>query len=133
MIRKVEKSIYHLLPSIIMAVILLGSCKQKMTDTHREDAIELYRKSLAMMKLYIDSFYHAPDSTTLLEMEERFTHDLTALNFKYPSETCLEISEGENDTLTNLTEKMVSLRDSLLYIYAHPVVSVDSITLDSIN
>lgn len=74
----------------------------------------------------------ASDSATLLELNERFEHALTNLNFKFPAETCLEISEGENDTLTNLTEKIIILRDSLLYSYAHTIERNDSIPADSI-
>ncbi|MDE6682981.1 MAG: hypothetical protein K2J87_06100, partial [Muribaculaceae bacterium] len=89
-----------------------------MDNSKRIQASELYQKSVRLIRLYTDSFENAQDSATLLNLNERFTSSLTALNFKYPSETCLEISEGENDTLTNLTEKIISVRDSLLYLYA---------------
>ncbi|MDE5789929.1 MAG: hypothetical protein K2H96_01690 [Muribaculaceae bacterium] len=101
-----------------------------MDNSKRINASELYHKSVRLLKLYTDSFAMATDSVTLLGLNERFSSSLTALNFKYPSETCLEISEGENDTLTNLTERIIDLRDSLLYVYAHPVVS-DSLVSDS--
>lgn len=130
---KILGRVARFLPFLFFSGLQLASCRQTVVDSHREDAIDLYKKSRKMMKLYIDSFSNASDSATLLELEERFTHDLTALNFKYPSETCLEISEGENDTLTNLTERIVFLRDSLLYAYAHPKEDADSIPLDSIN
>lgn len=108
------------------------SCRQPQGNTLRPEAVELYNKSIKLMHLYADSIENAPDSASLLELQERLTNALTALNFKYPSETCLEISEGENDTLTNLTERIVYLKDSLLYRYAHPIEEVDSLLTDSI-
>ncbi len=116
--------------SILICLISLSACNKPVDNSKRINASELYQKSVRLLKLYTDSFARATDSVTLLGLNERFSSSLTALNFKYPSETCLEISEGENDTLTNLTERIIYLRDSLLYVYAHPVVS-DSLVSDS--
>lgn len=115
-----------------MALLALSGCKKNATNSLRDDALDLYRQSVKLIAQYTDSFSCTKDSAGLLELNERFEHDLTALNFKFPSETCLEISEGENDTLTNLTDKIVLLRDSLLYRYAHPIESPDSVPSDSI-
>ena len=120
------------LPSALIALTALSGCKKTPNNSLRDDAVDLYRQSVMLIAQYTDSFNCAKDSAKLLELNERFEHDLTALNFKYPSETCLEISEGENDTLTNLTDKIVSLRDSLLYRYANPIQTSDSIPSDSI-
>ena len=117
---------------IIVLLLPFVSCGRPKPDSHRSDAVDLYNKSVKLIKLYLDSFSMASDSATLLEMNGRFEHDLTALNFKYPSETCLEISEGENDTLTNLTCRLIEIRDSLLYRYAHPVLNTDSLSSDSV-
>ncbi len=122
----------RIFPVILIAGLFsFVACKKPMDNSKRIQASELYQKSVRLIRLYTDSFENAQDSATLLNLNERFTSSLTALNFKYPSETCLEISEGENDTLTNLTEKIISVRDSLLYLYAHPVIS-DSLSSDSI-
>lgn len=120
---------------LIIGLIILGSsCKRRIPESYRPQAMELYSKSVKLLKLYSDSFAISPDSMTLLELNHRFMHSFTALNFKYPSETCLEISEGENDTLTNLTERLVAIRDSMLYVYAHPAIeNADSISNDSIT
>lgn len=129
---KTTKVIKRFLPVYFFVSLLsLPACNKPVDNSRRINAAELYRKSVKLIRLYTDSFANATDSATLLSLNERFSSSLTALNFKYPSDVCLEISEGENDTLTNLTEKIISLRDSLLYIYAHPMVS-DSIVSDSI-
>ncbi len=117
--------------SFPISLLILCACQKPVDNTKRLNASDLYSKSVKLIRLYTDSFANAKDSATLLDLNDRFSSALTALNFKYPSETCLEISEGQNDTLTNLTEKIISLRDSLLYLYAHPV-ETDSLTMDSI-
>lgn len=118
--------------SVPLSLLLFSGCQKPVDNTRRLNAADLYQKSVMLIKLYSDSFSNASDSATLLELNDRFSSALTSLNFKYPSETCLEISEGENDTLTNLTEKIISIRDSLLYLYAHPIVP-DSLSTDSLQ
>ncbi|MDE7413000.1 MAG: hypothetical protein K2N05_04300 [Muribaculaceae bacterium] len=133
--RKSKTNNMRFLLYIIVAFPLLISpaCKKKVETSLRPDAIELYHKSARLLRLYLDSFSLAKDSATLLDLDSRFNHSLTTLNFKFPAETCLEISEGENDTLTNLTERLVALKDSLLFLYAHPVTDEDSIPIDSLS
>ncbi|MBD5328825.1 MAG: hypothetical protein HDS03_02865 [Bacteroides sp.] len=116
-----------------MGLFLFISCHKPQGNPLRPEAMELYSKSVRLMNLYSDSIANATDSASLFELQERFTSALTALNFKYPSETCLEISEGENDTLTNLTERIIFLKDSLLFRYAHPIEELDSLANDSIQ
>ena len=132
--------------SFPLGLLLLSGCNKPIDNSKRLNAIDLYVKSVSLITNYTDSFKGATDSATLLKLNDNFSSALSALNFKYPSEisrhvsegylkypseTCLDISEGENDTLTNLTEKIISIRDSLLYLYAHPLVT-DSTLTDSI-
>lgn len=116
-----------------ISLILFISCHKPQGNPLRSEAMELYSKSVRLLKVYTDSIANATDSASLLDLQERFTSALTTLNFKYPSETCLEISEGENDTLTNLTERIIFLKDSLLFRYAHPIEETDSLASDSIQ
>ncbi|MDE6297166.1 MAG: hypothetical protein K2L89_04905, partial [Muribaculaceae bacterium] len=121
------------LSPLLFILLIATGCKKPVVNNHRGDAVNLYKKSISLIKLYTDSFASAQDSATLLELNERFESALTNLNFKFPAETCLEISEGENDTLTNLTERIIILRDSLLYSYAHPIEASDSLAKDSLS
>lgn len=118
--------------SLLLGLVISTSCRRPVPDSHREDAVDLYSKSVKLIRQYIDSLSNAVDSAEVIRINNRFEHDLTALNFKYPSETCLEISEGENDTLTNLTERLIQVRDSAFYRFAHPELFADTITADSI-
>lgn len=119
---------------LILSLLLcfLSACHKRSDSSLRPQAVDLYHKSRRLIKVYSDSFINAKDSATLYDLDKHFSASLTALNFKYPAETCLNISEGENDTLTNMTERIIAIRDSLLYRYAHPILT-DSVPADSIS
>ncbi len=128
-----KNRIYPLLSAsmMIMLIVAAASCKKVVTEGHREEARELYESSVKLISRFTDSVLNAKDSNLILSADKRFEHDLTALNFKYPNETCLEISEGENDTLTSMTERYVHIRDSVLFRLSHPIEQKDSLSNES--
>lgn len=115
-----------------IALICAFSCTQKKDTSLADAARALYEKSVALSNLYTDSMKNAKDSATVLRLSEEFEEALTNLNFKYPADADIEMSEGENDTLANLNLSFAHLRDSLLYRIAHPLVlAADSVASDS--
>ena len=104
---------------IMLLCVVVSSCEKKKVNTLREPARELYLKSVALSTKYIDSISHAKDSTILLALFDRYDNDITNLNYSYPAGADYELAEGENDTLKNLSTRIIHLRDSLLYAYAH--------------
>lgn len=106
---------------IMLLCVVVSSCEKKKVNTLREPARELYLKSVALSTKYIDSISHAKDSTILLALFDRYDNDITNLNYSYPAGADYELAEGENDTLKNLSARIIHLRDSLLYAYAHPL------------
>lgn len=114
----------------VMMILAAGGCGRRADNTARKNARDLYLKSSKLLRAYADSMEAAKDSATLLALEARLNDSMTRLNFEYPTETDLEISEGENDTLVNLTSRCVLLRDSMLYVYAHPAMETDSLAAD---
>lgn len=106
------------------ALILLSfgailSCGNNDEKSRKPEARTLYEKSLQISKLYLDSLKFAKDSAEVERLSKAYEEAITNLNYSYPPDLGLEISEGENDTLTNITLKYVALRDSLLYRFAH--------------
>lgn len=117
---------------LAILTLICWSCRQEDHNSKRVQAVNLYYKSVSLLNLYTDSLSHAGDSVAVIRLSDRLNNQLALLNFEFPSETDFEITEGENDTLMSLTEKYVLLRDSLLYAFAHPAVSPDSLATDSI-
>lgn len=119
---------------IIISIAMISTgCIKKADHTLRKEARDLYLKSLALNTKYIDSISRCRDTATLLGIAERYDHALTALNYKYPAGTDYEVSEGENDTLKNLTMKFITVRDSLLMMFSKQMVAADSLATDSVK
>lgn len=128
------KSLYLLPLSIALILLSFGlvACKEKQAPTLAKEAQELYSKSVGLISLYTDSLLASKDSSTLIQLDKRFENTLTKLNYQYPAGTDYEITEGENDTLTMMSVRYVSLKDSLLKAFAGNNLSPDSIPADSI-
>lgn len=96
------------------ALLPLAACTQKAENVNRQNARDLYEKSLDITRLYLDSMKNAKDSAHAEGLALRFDEILTKINYSYPADTDLELSEGENDTLANLNRRLIMLKDSLL-------------------
>ena len=109
---------------VLTITVMAGACGCTRTadNSGREEARALYEESLVLIDLYTDSVTAAKDSATLNGLMSRYREEIDDLNFRHPPETSYAISEGENDTLTSRTLRMVTIADSLLYRYAHPLV-----------
>lgn len=119
---------------IAISLICLGveSCREKRRDPGRENGTQLYNRSVALTRQYIDSLRGAKDSAAVHGLSERYEEALTHLQFEYPAETYLQIEEGKNDTLTRLTLRYAELRDSLLRRMGS-IEKSDSLSKDSIK
>jgi len=103
-------------------VIAIAGCVTKDSDGREKAARALYERSVNIARLYTDSLRNALDSATVARLSDGLDTELTRLNYAFPPDTYLDVSEGENDTLASLSEQFVLLRDSLLYRFAHPLV-----------
>lgn len=125
---------------ILLYVALAGAlalgaagCRQKDDGGRAANARALFERSVRLNALYTDSLRCAGDSATILRLSAAYDDALTHLNFEFPAETDPDMTEGENDTLITLTRRFVTLRDSMLYRLAHPLVlRADSVAADSL-
>lgn len=106
---------------LITIPFLLAACSGKESNKQAEDAQNLFAQTLQISKTYTDSLLRAKDSTAVLSLSKRLEERLADLNFSFPPDTQLFISEGENDTLIAISDRFVFLRDSLLHRFAHPL------------
>ncbi|MDE6338929.1 MAG: hypothetical protein K2K97_03970 [Muribaculaceae bacterium] len=129
------KKQFVFLIAIAITGLIVGSCSKKKINNLRNEARELYLKSVVLNSKYIDSICNAPDSSSLLDLIDHYDHAITALNYSYPAGADYELAEGENDTLKNLSNRIISLRDSLLKSYAERLTpdSLGYEQLDSLN
>lgn len=111
---------------------IIYSCKKDNNEEEENRATRLFQRQAALIKIYTDSMRAARDSATISRIDKNFETAQTRLNYEYPVDLFLKMSEGENDTLTNLTFRYVQLRDSLLRSVSYNQVT-DSTAIDSIR
>lgn len=123
-----------ILPALaVAATVAFCGCARKAENSERAEARVLYEESLALIDRYTDSVSAAKDSATLNGLMARYQEEIGDLNFRHAPEASYSISEGENDTLSSRTLRLVNIADSLLYRFAHPLVlRTDSLAKDSI-
>ncbi len=126
-----RKSFYILFTIVIIS--LAAGCVKNNNHSLRDDARSLYTNSVVLVRKYTDSIARAKDSTTVLSLFKRYDDALTKLNYRYAAEADYEISEGENDTLTNMAFKLVSLKDSMLYSFAQRPMEPEDSTITLIS
>ena len=77
-------------------------------DNHKE-AHALFRDQQKLLRQYIDSMKNLPDSVDAEALMTRFQEQSLKINMKYPADTDLDLSEGENEALYKMTEKLLIL------------------------
>lgn len=122
--QKDMRRINMLIPVSVMLLVMLlpMSCKRKEENTLRQSAIELYHMSKELIEGYSDGILKCNDSISIYKTDSIFEKKMTSLNFRFPPNTSLSMSEDENDTLVRLTTRYVFLRDSLLYRFGNPII-----------
>lgn len=122
----------YLYAVLILFLIFGASCETKKEDTGRLQAEQLYKDLMQTLNQCADSLEAAKDSTRVYSIADKLSDEMTDMYFKYSPEAALRLSEAENDKLSAMTDSILSLRDSLLYRFANPVVPADSISSDTI-
>lgn len=86
----------------------LFSCKENKNTLNHDHARELFIKSMYLAEKCIDSIENAADSATIIRILDNFNTQLTAVNYQFPPDTDLELSEEENDSLIRLFKRLDS-------------------------
>lgn len=121
----------RLIYTVALTLGLAGVCAcGSKEETKRDPKVrDLYVRSLKLGRVYSDSILHAPDSAEVERLSKAYDNAVTRLNYNYQPDLSLEISEGENDTLTKVTMRFVALRDSILDSFAvKQKISQDSVS-----
>ena len=122
---------------IAILPVLMAGCVQKSNDDNAATARQLMQESIDLACAYRDSVKLAKDSATVLRLMQDFDDRMTKLNYKYPADVFLYANESHDEALTNVTLRIVELRDSVLLSLSpyHKVkdagvgVETDSITV----
>ena len=115
--------------SILLATLLVGCGDNKQNDTPGH-ADMMYAELKALMRSHCDSLRLASDSASIAHSIERYETELNKCIFRHPAGTDLELSAGQQDTLTMLTENFLALKRSKIQGLTMPA---DSVASDSVT
>lgn len=117
---------------VILAVMIMAagsSCERKPDTSGRENAKLLYSQSVNLIHLYLDSVTNCRDSAAVAELNDNFVESVARLNFRFPPNTDLHLTENENEILAKMTSRFAGLsRLRLKKLAGHPA---DSLRRDS--
>lgn len=110
--------------------LLLSGCNREQTNVSHEAAAQLYTESIKLLAAYIDSLKNAGDSAQVESLDRTFDSKINAVNFAFPPDTDLRLTEEENDSLIKMAVRMVRIRKERLHYFAYG--NNDTIPNDSI-
>ncbi len=102
------------------ALLPLTSCKEKTDKNSHIHAAHLFEKSIVLLRAYTDSLSTARDSAHVESLARAYESKINAVNFEFPPETDLKLTQEENDSLIKLTDRLVAARRDRLKYFASP-------------
>lgn len=113
----------HSICSIALAAyvsLFLTGCGRKPNKNSHIHAAQLFEKSLVLLRAYTDSLSIAKDSAHVEFLARAYESKINAINFEFPPETDLRLTQEENDSLIKLTDRLVAARKDRLKYFASP-------------
>ena len=124
-----QSSLRLILPLSLVGLFAFSACKERRADPLEGEARKLFARSSAMIRAYTDSMAAVRDSASWARLDHDFDRRLARLNFEFPADTDLRMTEGENDTLSSLTHRYVEVRTEAIERILHPKpVVTDSVS-----
>lgn len=121
-----------LLISFLLVSGMVGGCSKETKKKDRSDADEMFKRIISLTSSYIAKIELAPDSAEWVELCRQFEDSLDRINFSYPPDTDILLTEGQNDTIQDLLKEFIVVRDKKINEILYPVVLTDSIESDSL-
>lgn len=113
---------------VVVAVFGTSGCTKEKQKQDRSDATQMYERICKLTKEYTDRLEAAPDSADWAAVCSEFEDKLDKISFSYPPDTDLLLTEGQNDTIHNLMQEYVKIREDRIHGILHPVLELDSLS-----
>ena len=112
---------------VVVVITTLASCRREKNKSLADTSELLFQKSEQLIRVYIDSIKNAKDSLALYSIIKNFDGKITNLNYEFPPDADLAMSEEENDSLITLYKKLEAIK-------AHQdSIVMNKILTDSLN
>ncbi len=129
-----NKTLFIFIAIFFVGLLCAPGCKQEKPQKDRSEAKEMFERICKLTKEYADKLADSPDSSSWAANCNEFEDKLDKVNFSYPPDTDLLLTEGQNDTIHSLMMEYVKVRDERIHAILHPIVELDSLmNLDSVG
>ena len=118
------------LASLTSLLLIVGGCNNPKTIDNKSESDKMFIELKELLLLYSDSLKNAADSASITNIVNRYESELTKTIYKYPAESDLQLTQGQQDTIASLTENFVSLKRLK---YSNLLQNNDSIATDNIT
>ena len=119
-----------LLASLTSLLLIVGGCNNSKTIDNKSESDKMFIELKELLILYSDSLKNASDSASITNIVDRYESELTKTISKYPAESDLLLTQGQQDTIASLTENFVAIKRLK---YSNLLQGNDSIATDSIT
>jgi hypothetical protein len=111
-----KEHMYAMMKLVIVSLIMVigVGCSHDDDSSAKLKADDLFIKSCKLTESYCNKLKHAPDSASVAAIMEEYRERITKLNLQYPQDTDVLLTEGQNDTLVMLTNKLLTIRNQRL-------------------
>lgn len=103
---------------ITFFTIIFASCSSHDNKQDFDVAHQLFEKTIRMTEGYIDSISNAPDSAALQKLAEHFDDRIATLNYQFPPDTDLLMSEDENDSIIRMHKRLTNIERKRLKAFS---------------
>ncbi len=114
------------LVAICMSAI---SCSKETKHKDRSNAKDMFERICKLTKEYTEKVADSPDSASWAAICAEFEDKLDKVNFNFPPDTDLLLSEGQNDTIYTLMTAYLEARDGRIHRILHPVIETDTVSV----
>lgn len=102
------KTSFKIIPLSFLTATLISGCSHKTENYNEVAARQLFDKSVKLIELYTDSVRISTDSVMLKRLSAEFSDRMSKINFQFPADTDLHLSEQENDSIIKAMDKLVA-------------------------
>lgn len=111
----------------LLVMTILASCSSEKQKKDRRGADDMFGKISALVSDYTLKVSEAKDSASWAEACSEFEDKLDKINFSYPPDTDILLTEGQNDTIQSLIKEYVKARNLRIHELLHPIIETDTI------
>lgn len=117
-----------------MLVMLFASqCGSEKKGKDRSEATDMFERICEVTQDYTEKLEDAPDSAAWSATCKEYEDSLGKINFSYPPDTDLLLTEGQNDTIETLMREYVKIRQQRIQDILYPEAEADTLALDSLE